>query len=177
MTARYFFRVADIIIHVNSSSVISKLSWGQFEPRLFSTGFLSLGYILAFMRLLSFSRNSRLLGLLRVSLSKMLKNVVQFLIIFCLLLFAFALSLSELYWQYGTSQGVAKLCEELNNTGSDCDSIIAFSTLDLSMRDMKLKEKFCKLCYEDTYSIVYQKIRKKKVCLNKHTNNMPAQEM
>ena len=131
----FCFRIPDFIVHSNSQYEIEKHAWPDTDPRLLSSTFLSLAYVLAFLRCLSFSRNSRLLGPMRVSLAKMLINVVQFLVLFLLLLFAFALGLTELYWYFGTPQGAATFCKKSNETGSDCAAAL-FSSFGISLADL-----------------------------------------
>uniref|UniRef100_H2XRS2 Ion transport domain-containing protein n=1 Tax=Ciona intestinalis TaxID=7719 RepID=H2XRS2_CIOIN len=75
---------------------------GPFEPRMIADGFLAWAYVFVFLRLLSLTRANRRLGPLQVTLSRMMGDVLRFMIIFCLVVFSFALGLSELYWVYGT---------------------------------------------------------------------------
>nr|XP_018669251.1 short transient receptor potential channel 4-like [Ciona intestinalis] len=83
---------------------------GPFEPRMIADGFLAWAYVFVFLRLLSLTRANRRLGPLQVTLSRMMGDVLRFMIIFCLVVFSFALGLSELYWVYGTPKGKQMLC-------------------------------------------------------------------
>ena len=90
-------------------------NWTSNEPRLLSVAFLSLAYVFACLHILSFSRVSSFLGPLRATLIKMMWNVLQFFVIFALLMLAFAISLTELYWYYGTAEGLLDFCGHKNN--------------------------------------------------------------
>ena len=89
--------MVDFIVHAHENQRIYKQDWEANEPRLISVGLLSVAYVFALMRTLSFARTSRFLGPLRASMARMLWNVLQFLVLFYLVMFAFGLSLSELH--------------------------------------------------------------------------------
>lgn len=105
----FIHRGADFTFHGNTSERKYRPKWNSYEPRLLSEVFLALAYVLLFLRILSLVRADRVLGPLQVTLSRMLINILQFFCIFGLTMFAFGLSLSELYWFYGTDDG-KKLC-------------------------------------------------------------------
>lgn len=130
------FRVADILLHLNSSAHINKLSWKDSEPRLLSTGFLALCYILALFRLLSYSRNSKILGPQLIALAKMIVNIVQFVTFFLLLLFSFSLSLTELYWQDGTPDGIFEICGNTSRYQGECKVAVSLSTVGGSLKEL-----------------------------------------
>ena len=134
---KLYFRIADFLIHLNTTIRVYRHVWSYSEPRLLSAGFISLAYIGAFIRSMSFFGNSRWLEPLRISLVKMLMNVIQFMFIFALLLFAFALGLSELYWHHGAPQAVASLCAMTNNTlPSKCKTSVPFSSFTEALKDL-----------------------------------------
>ena len=81
-----------------------------------SVGILSVAYVFAFLNTFRFTRTNRFLGPLRVSLAKMMFNVLQFLAIFALLMLAFTISLTELYWYAGTVEGKERFCQHKNNS-------------------------------------------------------------
>ena len=95
-----------------------------------SIGFLSLGYLLAFKGALGFIRSNRLLGPLRVTLTKMLWDLLQFFVIFVLLMLAYTLSLTEIYWYYGTEEGTEAFCKQKNRPGENiCPSTEAIENV------------------------------------------------
>ena len=102
-------------MHAKDPVPVYRNNWAPSEPRLVSVPFLSLAYVFAFLNVLSFSRVSSLLGPLRATLIKMMLNVVQFFVIFALLMLAFTISLTELYWYYGTAEGLLDFCGHKNN--------------------------------------------------------------
>jgi len=110
-------------MHGESNEQIARGSWDPFEPRTIATGCLAMAYVFVFLQILNLMRTNRTFGPLQLSLAKMLINVIQFLCIFSLILFAFALSLTELYSYYGTTEGSLKLCKFLQNgTKADCNT-------------------------------------------------------
>ena len=110
--------------------------WNWNEPRLLSYGFFSLAYVLSFIRLLSFTRTSPIFGPLCASLTEVSMNVIQFLVIFSLLLFAFALGLSELYLNCDTLQGVLKGNATKIIKNKTCNNITMFAGLGDSLAEL-----------------------------------------
>ena len=101
---------------------------------MISTGFLAWAYVFVFLRVLSLSRTSRIIGPLQVSVAKMLVNVIHFFTIFGLIIFAFALALTELFWYYGTPQ-----------SGFDCQPSLDNCTVSLSTIGSSLGDLFWSL--------------------------------
>ena len=114
------------------------MDWSNNDPRLISVGFLACFYVLVFLRVLGFTRTNRTLGPLRITLSKMLGDVINFFVIFTLIMFAFGIGLSELFWYYGTTLGARALCLKANDTGGNCDEdpIFPFSGLWSSLKNL-----------------------------------------
>ena len=97
----------------------TRIEWLPFEPRVIATGFIAWAYIFVFLRILSLIRTSRTLGPLQVSVAQMLFNVTQFFTTFGLIIFSFALAMTELFWYYGTDPGFSVVCVEGTN-GTNC---------------------------------------------------------
>ena len=95
-----------------------------------------MAYIFVFLQILNLMRTNRTFGPLQISLAKMLVNVVQFLCIFSLIIFAFALSLTELYSYYGTPEGSRKLCKFLGNDTSVKCNYIQFKDMKSSLHGL-----------------------------------------
>ena len=129
-----FFRVADFSIHRNDMIRTFRVDWSGSEPRSWSVGALAFFYVLVFLRALSFARTNRVLGPLQITLAEMLKDVFQFLAFFCLIMFAFGIGLSELFWYYGTTENV-KMCslpENKDRSNTICKTVL-FSNLWFSL--------------------------------------------
>ena len=107
--------------------------WPSNEPRLISVGLLSCYYVLAFLRVSGLTRTNRILGPLRITLTKMLGDVFQFFAIFGLVMFAYAIGVSELYWHYGIS--VAGLCNTTDDSATSCEPN-SFSTIGNSIKNL-----------------------------------------
>lgn len=117
-----FVRFLDMIIN-RQTNPIPRSEWNSFEPRLIAEGFQAWGYVLVFLRLLGLMRVNRNLGPLQVSLGRMVNDVFRFLCIYVLLLSAFAIGLSELYWYYDTREGARISCNStilVNDTATTC---------------------------------------------------------
>nr|XP_002127225.1 short transient receptor potential channel 4-like [Ciona intestinalis] len=122
-------------IHANSTHVL-RTEWSAYEPRIISEGLLSWAYVFIFLRLLSLTRSNRNLGPLQVSLARMIVDVVQFLCIFGLVMFAFALGLSELYWFYGTNESKVMLCGNGTSASECVQHSSPFSSIGCSLQDL-----------------------------------------
>ena len=114
----FIFRAIDFFSHVNDENKVYREDWQTTDPRLISIGLLALAYVFTFMGVLCLTRANSFLGPLRVTLTKMLLNVLQFLVIFALLMLAFTVSLTELYWHQGTEEGTLAFCEKKSNLSS-----------------------------------------------------------
>lgn len=71
-----------------------------YQTRLIASGVLAWAYVLAFLRILSFTKANRRFGPLQISLMKILANVFDFLFIFSLIIFSFGMGLTELFWYH-----------------------------------------------------------------------------
>ncbi|CAK8677996.1 unnamed protein product [Clavelina lepadiformis] len=89
---------------------IYRADWKPWEPRLLASGFLAWTYVFVFLRTLRLVKPNRILGPLQVSLSRMMVNAIEFLLFFCLVIFAFGLGLTEVYWYDGTAEAIAARC-------------------------------------------------------------------
>ena len=105
-------------MHNQDSIQVFRLDWSAGEPRLWSVVFLAYFYVFVFLRVLGFTRTNRILGPLRITLAKMLRDAIQFFAFFSLILFAFGIGLSELFWYYGSVQKRSKLCGNAKNASA-----------------------------------------------------------
>ena len=86
-------------------------------------------YVLAFVRVLGLTRTNRILGPIRITLAKMLGNVLHFFAIFGLVMFAFGIGLSELYWHYDTVEAQKALCAVAFNSTSTTSKMVPFTNI------------------------------------------------
>ena len=100
----------DLFQHLNDKDKIYRIDWKPTEARSVATGCTAVFFVFAFLRSFSLTRYFKTLGSLRISAIKMLFDVIKFLVIFFLVLFAFAGGLTELFWYYGTEHGKNLLC-------------------------------------------------------------------
>lgn len=126
-------RIWDFFAYINVPIRTRRTNWTIFECRLIATGFLAWGYIFVFLRILSLIRTNRILGPLQVSVAKMLLKVAQFFTTFGLILFSFALALTELFWYYGTEPGYLVICIGGRN-GTNCKN--TFTSIGTSLETL-----------------------------------------
>jgi len=119
-------------MHQNDSIKVYRQDWQLMEPRLWSVGCFAYFNIFAFFGVLEFTRTYRVFGSLRITLFKMLGDVGRFLWLFFLIMFAFDVGLSELFWYYGSAYGSRQmLCSLRNSTtsGNDNDQLVWSASL------------------------------------------------
>ena len=80
-------------------------NWYPYEPRTISTVFLSMAYMFVFKLV----RMNKIFGPLQIALGKMFFDAIRFICLFGLILFFFALIMTQLYRDYGSSKE-GKLC-------------------------------------------------------------------
>ena len=124
-----FFRAVDFALHKDDAIRRYREDWPVNEPRLWAVGILAYFYVLVFLRVLGYTKTNRTLGPLRITLSKMLGDVFQFFAFFCLIMFAFAIGLSELFWYYSSARNKNAMCSQSNNQTSHGCKNIPFSNL------------------------------------------------
>ena len=111
----------DYVEHHNDEVKTFRHQWAFNEPRLISAEILAYFYVFAFLSVIGFVRTNPVLGPLRITLNKMLLDVIRFLFIFALIMFAFSIGLCELYWYYGSAVGSAHICSLRNETNLNCE--------------------------------------------------------
>ena len=88
----------------------------QHAPMFITSGLLAWAYVFAFIRIIALTKVNRRLGTLQISLTKILVNVIHFLCIFSLIIFAFGMGFTELFWYYKTEMSLAKGNNHTGNT-------------------------------------------------------------
>ena len=116
----------------NLSNNTFRVESTTFEARLLSEGLCSWAFVFVFLRILGIVRASRTLGPLQVTLIRMVVNVAQFLAIFLLILIAFALGLSEVFWYFGTAEGVKEMCSSSDSI-EQCEKDYAFGGIEKNL--------------------------------------------
>ena len=112
---------------------LTRSEWSPYEPRTISTVFLSIAYVFVFLHIISLMRTSKTFGPLQITLAKIFVNVLQFICMFGLILFAFALALTQLYRYYGISEDGSKLCTITKDSMSNSCKPAKFSGLGNSL--------------------------------------------
>nr|XP_054760143.1 short transient receptor potential channel 4-like [Lytechinus pictus] len=70
------------------------------HPSVLADAFFAVATVIAFLRLLSLTVSSQLVGPLQISLGGMLFDIVKFILVFIIVWFAFALGLNQIYQTY-----------------------------------------------------------------------------
>ena len=123
----------DYSLHYNDETKLTQKDWKDKELRLTAQILQSYAYVFVFLRVLSIFRSDRTLGPLQVSLSHMAVNIVQFLVIFLLILIAFSMGLTHLFYFYGTEQGQEFVCGKNINDTCQSTAAISFQTIPQSI--------------------------------------------
>ncbi|XP_077863795.1 short transient receptor potential channel 4-like [Saccoglossus kowalevskii] len=90
--------------------------WDAFDPVLVSEGLFAIAKVFSFLRVIRVTVVSLHLGPMQISLGRMMFDIVKFMMIFCLVWFAFSVGLNQLYWYY--SREITLFCQKNNQT--DC---------------------------------------------------------
>ena len=122
------FRAVDYLHYRKDETKIYTNNWPPYSPRMLSVGLLAWAYVFSFFDVLSLTRTSRILGPLRISLAKMLVNILEFFAIFSLLFFAFAIGLTELFLNYDSS------LKECSKSSGDKCNFFPFSNIIVSLK-------------------------------------------
>ena len=134
-----FCRIIDLSQHVNDVVKTNRVEWQPSDARSVATGFTAVYFLFSFLRSFTLTRSTKFLGTLRFSMIAMFLDVIRFLVFFFLVLFAFAVALTELFWFYGTEQGINLLC---NSNRSDVNKLqeictaIPFSNIGQSLQNL-----------------------------------------
>ena len=88
------------IAHAKNEVGMDRCEWEPLDPYLWAEAFFALANILTVVQVYSFFKVSSVLGPLQVSLKKMVFDVSKFLILFIVVLSAFAIGMTFLYTGY-----------------------------------------------------------------------------
>ncbi|XP_023681778.2 short transient receptor potential channel 4b [Paramormyrops kingsleyae] len=81
-------------------------TWDMLHPTLMAEALFAIANIFSSLRLIALFTSNAHLGPLQISLGRMLLDILKFLFIFCLVLFAFANGLNQLYFYYKNPNSV-----------------------------------------------------------------------
>ena len=99
-------------LHCCDEYKVYRIYWPDYESRLVAVEISSFFYFFACLRALGYARTSRLLGSMRITLNKMLKDVIRVICFFVYIMLAFGIGINELFWFYGTPEATNKICSQ-----------------------------------------------------------------
>ncbi|XP_070551368.1 short transient receptor potential channel 4-like [Ptychodera flava] len=123
--------VADILSKFqNENSIVeSRLYWNSYDPDLVVEALFSVANILTVLRLINIVVISKQVGPLHVSLWGMFNDIAKFLAIFCFVLMAFTMGITQLYKFYSTLRII-----ECNKSGGESSCQRGFTSFTNTLR-------------------------------------------
>ncbi|XP_077985518.1 short transient receptor potential channel 4-like isoform X2 [Glandiceps talaboti] len=116
--------------HIDDGIIMeSRLEWDPYDPDLVVEGLFSLANILTVLRMINIVIISKQVGPLQISLWGMFNDIVKFLAIFCFVLLAFTIGLTQLYKFYSTLTIINCIDEEGACSGGFTSFISTLRTL------------------------------------------------
>ncbi|XP_035677171.1 short transient receptor potential channel 5-like [Branchiostoma floridae] len=102
----------------------------SFQPVAVADVLFSIFTIVVFVRAMSMFIYNRFLGMLLISIGRMAVDIIKFVVLDGLILFAFALGLNQLYWFYGTMhQYLCSNYSQSNLQALSCSKSQGFDTI------------------------------------------------
>lgn len=136
----FFLRVVAYIqqnkeISLNPSvAYIPREQWDDFDPQLVAEGLFAAANVLSALKLVHLFSVNPHLGPLQISLGRMIIDIIKFLVIYSLVLFAFACGLNQLLWYFAELE--RQKCYSLpgglpdwDNKGDSCSKWRRFGNL------------------------------------------------
>ncbi|KAL7031376.1 hypothetical protein ACKWTF_006982 [Chironomus riparius] len=84
----------------SQTAFVPRENWDDFDPQLIAEGLFAAANIFSALKLIHLFSINPHLGPLQISLGRMVIDIIKFLIIYTLVLFAFACGLNQLLWYY-----------------------------------------------------------------------------
>ena len=84
-----YWITAALDVRINGQLELERKYWNRYDPTLIAEGIYCLATIMAFLKLLYICQLDYHLGPLQLSLGQMIKDVVKFIILFSIIIFAF----------------------------------------------------------------------------------------
>ncbi|KAF3422675.1 hypothetical protein E2986_04317 [Frieseomelitta varia] len=97
-----YWITAALDVRINGQLELERKYWNRYDPTLIAEGIYCLATIMAFLKLLYICQLDYYLGPLQLSLGQMIKDVVKFIILFSIIIFAFTAELMKLVVSPGT---------------------------------------------------------------------------
>ncbi|XP_046394033.1 transient-receptor-potential-like protein [Ischnura elegans] len=83
-----------------STAYVPREQWDDFDPQLVAEGLFAAANVLSALKLVHLFSVNPHLGPLQISLGRMIIDIIKFLVIYSLVLFAFACGLNQLLWYF-----------------------------------------------------------------------------
>ncbi|XP_014297897.1 short transient receptor potential channel 4 [Microplitis demolitor] len=124
----FIFWIASAIdVRLHDQRDLERKYWHKYDPTLVAEGSLCIATIMAFFKLIFLCQLDYNLGLLQVSLGRMIQDATKFLLLFTIIIFAFAAGLARLYQYY---DGMVQVDDESKIKTQQVSSFVDFlSTL------------------------------------------------
>ncbi|XP_070534325.1 short transient receptor potential channel 4-like [Ptychodera flava] len=90
---------------------IPRSEWSSSDPTLIADCVVALANVVSIVKFLRIMVINDYVGPLQISVSKMMNDIIQFMFVFIVIWFAFALGLTQIYWLYSASDKVDCLRE------------------------------------------------------------------
>ncbi|XP_033344032.1 short transient receptor potential channel 4-like [Bombus vosnesenskii] len=119
-----YWITAALDVRINGQLELERKYWNQYDPTLIAEGIYCLATIMAFLKLLYICQLDYHLGPLQLSLGQMIKDVVKFIILFSIIIFAFTAGTCKLYQYY---EDMVQIDDESKIKTQQVSSFVNFS--------------------------------------------------
>ncbi|KAK9303709.1 hypothetical protein QLX08_004706 [Tetragonisca angustula] len=119
-----YWITAALDVRINGQLELERKYWNRYDPTLIAEGIYCLATIMAFLKLLYICQLDYHLGPLQLSLGQMIKDVVKFIILFSIIIFAFTAGTCRLYQYY---EDMVQIDDESKIKTQQINSFVNFS--------------------------------------------------
>ncbi|KAK1136923.1 hypothetical protein K0M31_001455 [Melipona bicolor] len=119
-----YWITAALDVRINGQLELERKYWNRYDPTLIAEGIYCLATIMAFLKLLYICQLDYHLGPLQLSLGQMIKDVVKFIILFSIIIFAFGAGTCRLYQYY---EDMVQIDDESKIKTQQVNSFVNFS--------------------------------------------------
>ncbi|XP_017762000.1 PREDICTED: short transient receptor potential channel 4-like [Eufriesea mexicana] len=120
-----YWITAALDVRVNGQLELERKYWNKYDPTLIAEGIYCLATIMAFLKLLYICQLDYHLGPLQLSLGKMIKDVVKFIILLSIIMLAFTAGTCRLYQYY---EDMVQIDDESKIKTQQLSSFVSFSS-------------------------------------------------
>ncbi|XP_061938714.1 short transient receptor potential channel 4-like [Apis cerana] len=120
-----YWITAALDVKINGQLELERKYWNTYDPTLIAEGIYCLATIMAFLKLLYICQLDYHLGPLQLSLVKMIKDVLKFIILFTIIILAFSAATCRLYQYY---EDMVQIDDESKIKTQQVNSFINFPT-------------------------------------------------